>query len=143
LASPLFRESQIVNGKSSRDSPVTVPHSPLHIISEGSPFWASVPFTLSHISPLPGWPAIATVFIAVHGAELPNALPISQGLPIFLASPYLRERQHRAVGSNGVRGLHEEKGRLAVRVVPHLARVLRVVAAHAINAADEELPGPR
>ena len=44
------------------------------------------------------------------------------------------------VGHDGVRGLHEEERRLAVRVVAHLARVLGVVAADAVDAVDGKPP---
>ena len=45
-----------------------------------------------------------------------------------------RIRHGRAVLHDGIRRLHEEERRLAVGVVPHLARVLGVVAAHAVDA---------
>src|SRR5215207_6521030 len=42
---------------------------------------------------------------------------------------------------HGVRRLHEEEGRLAGRVAPHLAGMRRVIAPDAIDAADRESVG--
>ena len=50
----------------------------------------------------------------------------------------LRIRNGRAVGHNRIGRLHEEKRRLAIRIMAHLARVFGVVAADAIDAADRE-----
>src|SRR5262249_47758069 len=43
-----------------------------------------------------------------------------------------------AVGDDGVRRLHEEERRLTIRIVTHLARVLRVVPPPAVDAVDRK-----
>ncbi|MNC85130.1 hypothetical protein D3C83_07100 [compost metagenome] len=50
----------------------------------------------------------------------------------------LREGDGGAVRNDGVRRLHEKERRLALGVMPHLARVLGVVAADAIDAPHRE-----
>ena len=47
----------------------------------------------------------------------------------------------RAAIDDGIGGLHEEEGRLAIGVLAHLARMGRIIAPDAENAPDREAVG--
>src|ERR1700712_425634 len=97
------------------------------------------PFTLSQIAPSVKWATLGTGCNGPSGAERSKLLPISHG---FFSSPIARWRSRRGLTRrhqlDRIRGLLEEERRFACRVRAHLARVRRVVAPDAINAAHRK-----